>query len=48
MLVSIAGNYISKLSADTHYDFEKPSERKILSPEWFEINEEQFELIYIV
>ena len=45
MLVTIAGNYISKMSADTHYDFEKPSERKILSSEWFDITEEQFSLI---
>lgn len=45
ILVVIAGNYISKLSADTIYNFEKPEERKILSCDWFKLNKDQFEVI---
>jgi len=45
ILVVIAGNYISKLSADTIYDFEKPEARKTLSCDWFKLNKDQFEVI---
>ena len=48
MLVVIAGNYMSKLSADTIYDFEKPDKRKILSCDWFRLNKDQFEVICLL
>lgn len=48
MLVAIAGNYISKLSADTNYDFDKPDKRKLLSCDWFKLNKDQFEVICLM
>lgn len=45
MLVAIAGNYLSKFSKDTRYNLEEPTKPKHLSAEWFDFNQEQYQLI---
>ncbi|WP_434122270.1 hypothetical protein [Salinicoccus roseus] len=45
VLVVFVGKYISNLASDVRYNKDRPDIRKILSELWFEINEEQFNLI---
>ncbi|MCM3667324.1 hypothetical protein M3204_23400 [Mesobacillus subterraneus] len=45
VLVVISGKYISKLATDVKYDKNNPEKRKLLSKDWFQLDEEQFALL---
>ncbi|TDL76167.1 hypothetical protein [Peribacillus frigoritolerans] len=45
VLVVIAGKYISKLAIEVRYDKNNPEKRKLLSSDWFQLNEKQFNLL---
>lgn len=45
VLVVLIGKMVSEFSIDTDYDKNKPEERKLLSEEWFDLDESQFKLI---
>lgn len=45
VLVAITGGYISKLASDTHYDFDKPTETKYVSPNFFNLTESKYDLL---
>ncbi|MFT8927922.1 MAG: hypothetical protein ABF969_01165 [Sporolactobacillus sp.] len=48
MLVTITGNYISRLVSDSRYDKENPEQIKYLSSKWFELDKDQFNLVHLM
>lgn len=45
ILVTITGSYISKLTSDTHYNFDQPTKTKYVSPIYFNLTKSKFELL---
>lgn len=45
VLVVLIGKMVSELSIDTNYDKSNPEKRKLLSEEWFDLDESQFKLV---
>lgn len=45
VLVVISGKYISKLASEHRYDKNNPEKRKLLSKDWFQLDEKQFNVL---
>ncbi|MDQ0229165.1 hypothetical protein [Metabacillus malikii] len=45
ILVVLSGKYMSKFTRELKYDKNSPEKRKVLSIEWFQLDEKQFHLI---
>ncbi|OTG49009.1 hypothetical protein [Streptococcus agalactiae] len=45
MIVVLIGKLVSQMTANTRYDFNKPSQRVLLDKEYFNLNEQQYKLI---
>lgn len=45
MIVVLVGKLVSQLNSNTKYDFEKPDQRVLLCGEYYNLSEEQFNLI---
>lgn len=48
LLVVVAGNYIKNLSKDCQYDYKKPEKLVMINKKWFELSEEQFDLLKLM
>ncbi|MFI3603502.1 hypothetical protein [Vagococcus fluvialis] len=48
MLVVVAGNYIKNLSKDCQYDYNNPEKVVMINKKWFELSEEQFDLLKLM
>lgn len=45
MIVVLIGKLVSQMTANTRYDFNKPDQRVLLNKEYFDLNEQQYNLI---
>lgn len=45
MIVVLIGKLVSQMTSDTRYDFNKPDKRVLLNEEYFDLNEQQYNLI---
>lgn len=45
MIVVLIGKLVSQMTTDTRYDFNKPDKRVLLNEEYFDLNEQQYNLI---
>lgn len=45
MIVVLIGKLVSQMTSDTRYDFNKPDKRILLNEEYFNLNEQQYNLV---
>ena len=45
MIVVLIGKLVSQMTSDTRYDFNKPDKRVLLNEEYFNLNEQQYNLV---
>ena len=45
MIVVLIGKLVSQMTSDTKYDFNKPDKRVLLNEEYFNLNEQQYNLV---